>query len=113
VWLKNWVKLRTAWLDNQFQSKLEELKVRESGINNVYPNPVSDLLTIQTTMYKAGPFQFKIVDQQGRLCYTNNSVETNIGYLEKKIDMTNFSSGIYYLIIENGEKVTTSTFVKQ
>jgi hypothetical protein len=64
-------------------------------------------------MYKAGPFQFKIVDQQGRLCYTNNSVETNIGYLEKKIDMTNFSPGIYYLIIENGEKVTTSTFVKQ
>jgi hypothetical protein len=113
VWLKNWVKLRTAWLDNQFQSKLEELKVQESGINNVYPNPVSDLLTIQTTMYKAGPFQFKIVDQQGRLCYTNNSVETNIGYLEKKIDMTNFSPGIYYLIIENGEKVTTSTFVKQ
>jgi hypothetical protein len=113
VWLKNWVKLRTAWLDNQFQSKLEEFKVRESGINNVYPNPVSDLLTIQTTMYKAGPFQFKIVDQQGRLCYTNNSVETNIGYLEKKIDMTNFSSGIYYLIIENGQNVSTSTFVKQ
>ena len=113
VWLKNWVKLRTAWLDNQFQSKLEEFKVRESGINNVYPNPVSDFLTIQTTIYKPGPFQFKIVDQQGRLCYTNNSVETNIGYLEKKIDMTNFGTGIYYLIIENGQNVSTSTFVKQ
>ena len=113
LWLKNWVKLRTAWLDNQFQSKLEEFKVRESGINNVYPNPVSDFLTIQTTIYKPGPFQFKIVDQQGRLCYTNNSVETNIGYLEKKIDMTNFGTGIYYLIIENGQNVSTSTFVKQ
>ena len=113
LWLKNWVKLRTAWLDNQFQSKLEEFKVRESGINNVYPNPVSDFLTIQTTIYKPGPFQFKIVDQQGRLCYTNNSVETNIGYLEKKIDMTNFGTGIYYLIIENGQNISTSTFVKQ
>ncbi|MDP4811649.1 MAG: CotH kinase family protein [Saprospiraceae bacterium] len=113
VWLKNWVKLRTAWLDNQFQSKFEEFKVRESGINNVYPNPVPDFLTIQTTIYKPGPFQFKIVDQQGRLCYTNNSVETNIGYLEKKIDMTNFGTGIYYLIIENGQNVSTSTFVKQ
>jgi hypothetical protein len=53
------------------------------------------------------------VDQQGRLCYANHSIESNIGYLEKKIDLTNFSSGIYYVIIEYGQVVSTGTFVKQ
>jgi hypothetical protein len=112
VWLKNWIKWRTAWLDDHFQDKLDALKVRETGIFNVFPNPVSDWLTIQTTIYSEGPFRFKIVDQQGRLCYANHSIESNIGYLEKKIDLTNFSSGIYYVIIEYGQVVSTSTFVK-
>jgi hypothetical protein len=109
--LKTWINTRAAWLDDHFQDKLEVLKTKDSEIFQIYPNPFSDELTIQTIIYHEGPFRFKIVDQQGRLCFMNESVET-IGYLEKKIDMTRFSTGIYYLITENGGRVSSTTVVK-
>ncbi len=65
---------------------------------SVFPNPVSDFLHIQIKNESSEPSQLTVFDLHGR-----GILKTEIGK-ETKIDMQNYSSGIYQVIIENGER---------
>jgi hypothetical protein len=74
--------------------------------SNVFPNPVTDILTIEIEKYfeKA---EFKIYDIFGKLLYSdkiNNQIHT--------LDFANFNSGIYFLHIIIDDKIEIKKVVK-
>ena len=75
-------------LDQLFQVKL-------------YPNPMSEYITIESN--ESTNMSLRISDLQGRTIYANN-----IGFGVNKLDVSNWSIGLYYATFEksNGQKLT-------
>ncbi len=90
--------LKLNWMEitkNEVPSKVET--VVESKVS-VYPNPVNDVLNIDT---QENTKQIKIVDMVGKVIY--------LGTNEKQIDTKNFEKGIYVLQLtfDNGKSMST------
>ena len=63
----------------------------ESTIISLYPNPVKNYLTIKT---KSEELKFKILDSRGRVVCNDILIKND----KQKIDISNLSRGIYYLM---------------
>jgi hypothetical protein len=63
---------------------------------NVYPNPVSNILTIDAENQMQGLNKVRLFDAAGRLVYS----ESVTGLMTYKIDMSSYSKGTYLLSIE-------------
>ena len=72
----------------------------ESNIITVYPNPTSNILTIDTRL----DITVEVYDINGKLMIEKNS---------KRIDFSKWSMGIYNLIIRKDELVITKRIIKQ
>ena len=67
----------------------------------LYPNPVEDILTIQLELLEESKFVvISIIDLKGKIIY-DNSVLIGEKKLFHKINLSDYSSGIYLLKIEN------------
>jgi hypothetical protein len=70
----------------------------------IYPNPVQNILNIETKQNNA---TVSIYDYTGKLILSEMISETGV------IDVSNITSGIYMVKIENGGIASTQKFVKQ
>lgn len=80
---------------------LDEIVIQEAF--GVFPNPTTDFLTINTTQEIS---KILIVDITGKLVMTKN-------HPSKTINVTDLSSGIYYITLTVGSKLLTQKLVKQ
>jgi len=78
-------------------------------ISAIYPNPVMDILNIRLKAAHNLPATALICDMTGRKVY-NASINQNQG--EIQIPVSNLNTGIYQLIIKQGQETYTSRFVK-
>ena len=93
----------------------EEVCVKTLGENieelassvNIYPNPVSDKLYIET---EAEIEEVVVYDVYGRIQNLRNS-ETQ--KLRNSIDVTDLNSGVYFIQIKTEEGNITKRFVKE
>jgi len=75
---------------------------------SVFPNPVSDLLTVffDNTLHKK--FVIELINNTGQVVYSEESINKS-STVSKQIDMSRFSSGIYVVHIktetESGKKI--------
>ncbi len=76
---------------------------------SVYPNPVKNTLTINSSSSKVTSIQ--MADVMGRVVYTTSN-PTNAGNLIQ-LDMSEFASGIYTIKIETSEGTSYGKFVKE
>jgi len=74
---------------------------------SVYPNPVSDVLTIQNMSLTSGVLD--VMDIQGKLVY---SIQLNEVYGNYQLDMNDIQSGIYVVRITSENGVKESRVVK-
>jgi len=72
---------------------------------NVYPNPASEYLNIGLDQDDADQYELKIWDLSGKMVYSD--VSTN-----KRIDISNFQTGIYHLTISGKGNTHTIKFIK-
>lgn len=74
----------------------------------VYPNPVQDILNIRTTNSRKSKMKVQVLDQRGVLVFQDqyNCDE------EIKIDMRSDTIGKYCILIEDGRKRYSTTFIK-
>jgi len=72
----------------------------------VYPSPASNYLNISVGIVK-GTIRISMFDQTGRLCYHSQTENTL-----SQINVSNFSSGIYFLKVETKEGIITKKVVK-
>jgi hypothetical protein len=76
---------------------------------SVYPNPVSDELTLRTDNYDSGNLSYKLFDTNGNLLENKN-----ITGLETNISMTAKLSGIYFIqVYENNIIKKTFKIIKR
>jgi len=80
--------------------------IEEQSMSDVliYPNPVSDMLTIARNDHNGTEVTLRVFDMIGKEVYTGSSFNTTI-----QIDMSAFSKGIYVLRLENKENQTAIT----
>ena len=79
--------LTETTIENQYQNE---------GI--IYPNPTEDFLNINTELIVD---EIEIMNNEGKLMFTTD---------EKLIDISQLSSGIYYLVIKSGKQTVTKQF---
>ncbi|MBP9187033.1 MAG: T9SS type A sorting domain-containing protein, partial [Bacteroidia bacterium] len=95
----------------------EVVVVKQEGVQNeqisVYPNPVMDKLTIEIETLKGGAADVIITDITGK---TISSLPINVikGFNKYELNnTTNLTNGVYMItIVQNGQKVYNSKFVK-
>jgi hypothetical protein len=75
---------------------------------SVFPNPSSDLLNITVAADDKSNVSFNIFDAlTGKSVYNFSS----IGSVNETIDVSSFSSGLYYIQINNGGKLNNQKFI--
>jgi PKD repeat protein len=72
----------------------------------LYPNPVSDFLTIKNKSQQSNNYTIKILDLTGKIIYLNKKQELNEAY---KINLKFLKNGIYYVLLQSSK----DTFVKK
>ncbi len=78
----------------------------------VYPNPASSELNIETFVSRKGALDIQISDQSGKIIYSKR--EENIpGVYQQKIRIQNYPAGLYYLKITDATGEQTVKFLKE
>ncbi len=77
----------------------------KESIVSVYPNPVSTILTVNTTGLE-GSVELKMVDILGKIVLTESGTPMN------KVDVSNFKNGVYLVYVYNkGDLIQTKRIV--
>lgn len=98
-----WLLARMAgWDGNNSTTSANDLKIRTAEIE-VFPNPGNGLFNIASPLLKS----IEVYDSKGNLIL-KEAVKTN----KLDIDLTNYSSGFYYLKAKIGEEIIEKKLVK-
>ncbi|MEA3478521.1 MAG: T9SS type A sorting domain-containing protein [Bacteroidota bacterium] len=72
----------------------------------IYPNPATELITVSRAM--AGYHTVEIADINGRIIFSTKATDSSLS-----IDLREFSLGLYFLRISDGQTLLTRKFIKQ
>lgn len=97
--------------DLKLKSIVTSLDKRIEGLVdvNLYPNPVTEMLNVDFEQLN-NTLTIQVIDGIGRLHYSSVS---NKGDSNHNVDVSKWNTGIYYLQLKIGNKVTYRQFVKQ
>ncbi|MCB0515500.1 MAG: cadherin-like domain-containing protein, partial [Bacteroidetes bacterium] len=84
---------------------------QNTNIIAVYPIPINDMLHLNYTSKIAGEINLKIYDILGRMVY-EQELQTKVAINKVEIDMKQFPSGTYFLILSDGSEQTSTKFIK-
>ncbi len=88
-------------------------KVDRLSVNlSLYPNPGSDWLNIEIVGADIGSYQIQLIDIAGKVVWSQqlNIIEQQF---VKKINLSGFQLGLYFLKLTDGNAVATSSFFKK
>jgi N-acetylneuraminic acid mutarotase len=74
-----------------------------------FPNPVSDVLTVDFEKGDIKNYSIKIANALGQIVYFQDDFQENLN----KIDVNNLNQGLYFLTIHTPKGLKTQTFFKQ
>lgn len=84
------------------------ISINEIQIENnifVFPNPSNNFIDIETTLTD---YSLSVFDIMGKLIFTENSSQN-----KTRINISNFSNGIYFLQLSSGDKIISKKFIKE
>jgi hypothetical protein len=100
-----------------YVSPLKESDDIVTGLNNssallTYPNPVENNVQLIATFTEPTNFvTIKILDLLGNEIYRS---QQNVGFdIEMNLDMSNYSAGVYMLVVESANDIVVKKIVKQ
>jgi hypothetical protein len=79
---------------------------------NIYPNPATTQLTLEFELFKQEATVVEIWNVLGQLMYSNKD-QFSKGKQKLEIDVSNFTSGVYFVQLFYGDKRSSVKFVKQ
>lgn len=112
--LNNIIYYRLQAVDNDGKKQLSPIKVvnRIDKMHyEIYPSPVSDLLTVSLSSQYAEDIEIFLFDLQGKLLKT--ILKSKVNDLFEQIDMTHFAPGNYILKVQMGDNVIEKQITKQ
>ena len=97
--------LASNWIASTNNNLSTNISLLETSVISIYPNPVTNFLNIHTTEPMSG---IKIFDVSGKLIYDLKQKSNTIN-----TDWSNFSNGIYFVVIYNESGFSTKKVIKQ
>ena len=79
---------------------------------SVYPNPSNGSFTIKLSSENNASIRMQLRNTVGESIFTEENINVN-GEFVKIVDLTKYAEGIYFLLIENNNKVFTQKIVVQ
>jgi hypothetical protein len=79
----------------------------------IFPNPVSDKLTVAVTMNKITDSKVVIHDELGRKVGEDHSQKLYFGTNAVQLDLSNFKAGIYFVSLTIDNEVITKQIIKE
>lgn len=90
--------------------------VEDFAFNNfgIYPNPSKGVFNIEFTPANQDKIQINLYDLRGRLInqVEYDDVSTN-GMFKQQLDYSYLNSGMYFLVVKNGDKSATKKLIKE
>ena len=83
---------------------------REQVSFRMFPNPVTDLLTIETNISERGAGTIEIISLDGR---TLQTLRANFENGTNQVNVSSLAQGVYICRIRNGNHTSSLQFVKQ
>ena len=77
----------------------------------IYPNPASEILTIEFAAETNGKTTFEVFDLNGRLVQTQTNNQSN--QVTQQLNVTHLKTGTYILVINTGKYKSTHKFIKK
>jgi hypothetical protein len=85
-------------------------EISSTGNLLIYPNPANSSLTIETSTLMASGSKLTVSDVAGRTLLSK-TIDGNV--TKHQIDISSFSSGIYFVQIDGGKGIARGRFVKE
>lgn len=108
----NYYRMRMVDLDETFEYS-ETIVVRTSSVSdskmvevNIFPNPTANYLNLDFKGASNADMNIRIVNGNGSAVY--NGTGTDV----ERIDVSEYATGTYFLIVDNGKEVQTKRFIK-
>lgn len=77
-----------------------------------YPNPTTNVLTMQYYLTENAPITISLLDMSGRTISTVKTTKTLVGLNNSEFDLSGYAAGIYFINLKQGEKSYTKKIVK-
>lgn len=90
-----------------FVSKCSAIGDLDESVLSIYPNPARSILNVLLSDAVVNNVEFKIINSLGQTIYINSNVEKN----ELKINVENFSNGLYFIVLSNNEGSSLHKFM--
>lgn len=90
--------------------------IDESAINGyvaLYPNPVSDMVSIEMLLPESTDINIKVYDNTGKIVGSIQSGKLTQGNHTINLDATSWAAGLYHAVITTEKGTTTKKFIKQ
>ena len=97
---------------DRYKSKLASPSVITSSILRVVPNPVSDVLRCQTSLFSSSSneaINVNIVDIMGKVLLNANDL---VGGNIFEVNVSNLANGVYILNLRKGNQTQSTKFIK-
>lgn len=79
----------------------------------VYPNPVSDVITIDLNNEIQSPISFKIIDLHGKVVLHWDGEKVNPGKKSVSINLDSVQQGLYLVVLNSNGRIYQTKFVKK
>jgi len=98
--------INTYYLDNiNISNSSSHLQV------NVYPNPTSGILNVASTFNEKKNIQYLVYNVLGQSMYQANNI--NVYSSIKQLDLSFLASGVYFVLVSDGDDKVVKRIVKQ
>ncbi|MCB9223877.1 MAG: M43 family zinc metalloprotease [Crocinitomicaceae bacterium] len=98
---------------NLYSASMADLNEVIADNLSVYPNPVSDIMTITMDVYDAADYKITLTNTLGQFVDNIYSGELNAGERIINYNSEKLPAGIYYLNVESNGNIITKKLVKQ
>ncbi len=108
----NYYRLRMVDLDETFEYsemvvvRMEVAIARELMEVTVFPNPTVDVLKLDFKGASSSELNIRVLNEAGNTMYASSGSEVN------NIDVSQYATGTYFLVVDNGTDLQTERFIK-
>ncbi len=85
----------------------------QMSVKNIYPNPVTDILSIDIVTKQNTSFNYQIYNTEGKLVKQGIETKYSIGNNNKEISVNDLEIGIYYISFNTEWGVFVKKFIKK
>lgn len=114
--LKTWIHNRLSWLDNNMpgtcNTTVSDGLAEVPETFRIYPNPVSDYLSVDYTTIGTTETEITAINPQGVILFSSGILKNPAGQWHESLDVSGFKPGIYLLRINMNGKIHTQRFIK-